>query len=163
MGLKIAYLLLIATPLTGVTIAFVIPMFFGELDVHQEHFKAGLNWHQQGRLDNAIQEYGKAVELKPDFAQAYVKRGEAWFSLGNWGQAMWDYNEALVYEKQIVLKLATREYLSFKAAMAQAHFGRAVIYEAQGYSLKADTEAARAEKLGYDPVLIDAAILRPAP
>ena len=47
--------------------------------------------------------------------------------------------------------------------MAQAHFGRAVIYEAQGYSLKANIEAARAKQLGYDPVLIEAAIGRPFP
>lgn len=163
MGLKIAYLLLICSPLAGVIIAFVIPMFFGGLDLHEEHFKAGLNWHEQGQFAYAIEEYDKAVESKPDFAQAYVKRGEAWFAMGNWDQALWDYNEALGYEKEIVLKLATRDYYNFKAAMAQAHFGRAVIYQAKGYTLKANIEAARAEKMGYDPILIDAAIRRPAP
>ena len=76
---------------------------------------------------------------------------------------MWDYDEAITYEKQMVLKIATGECKNYKAAMAQAHFGRAVIYQAQGYSLKANIEAARVKQLGYDPVLIDAAIGRPLP
>ncbi|PKB83591.1 MAG: hypothetical protein BZY88_01795 [SAR202 cluster bacterium Io17-Chloro-G9] len=156
MGLKIAYLLMIGAPLTGVIIAFVIPMFFGGFSASQNHFEAGKDWHEQGQFEKAIEEYGKAVELKPDFAQAYVKRGEAWFATGDWVQALRDYDDAIAYEKQMVLKMATREYSSYKAAMAHAHFGRAVIYEAQGYSLKARIEAARAEDLGYEPGLIDA-------
>ena len=70
MGLKIAYLLIIGAPLTGVIIAFVLPMLLGNFGPSQEHFKAGLNWHEQGRFDKAIEEYSKAVESKPDFAQA---------------------------------------------------------------------------------------------
>lgn len=160
MGLKIAFLLLIGSPLTGVVIAFVIPMFFGGFGPSEGHFKAGLNWHEQGQFENAIDEYGKAIELKPDFAQAYVKRGEAWFATGNRAQALWDYNDAISYEKQMILKIATREYQNYKAAMAQAHFGRAVIYKAQVYSQKANIEAARAKELGYDPVLIEASFGR---
>ena len=63
----------------------------------------------------------------------------------------------------MILKIATGEYQNYKAAMAQAHFGRAVIYEAQGYSQKANTEAARAKDLGYDPVLIQATFGRSLP
>ncbi len=163
MGLKIAYLLLIGSPLTGVIVAFLIPMIFGGFGPTQEHFKAGLNWDEQGQFENAIEEYSKAIELTPDFAQAYVKRGEAWYATGDWAQALWDYDLAISYEKQMVLKIATGDYQNYKAAMAQAHFGRAVIYEAQGYRLKANVEAARAKALGYDPVLIDAAIGRPLP
>lgn len=154
---------MIASPLTGVIFAFIIPIFFSTSSAPQDHFKDGLEWHGKGRLAEAIQAYGRAVELRPDFAEAYVKRGDAWLTIGDWSQAIWDYNEAITYEKQIVLKLATREYKDFKAAMARAHFGRAMIYEAQGYSLKATTEAARAVELGYDPVLVEAAIQRPEP
>ena len=64
-------------------------------------------------------EYGKAVELTPDFAVAYPKRGEAWFATGDWAQALWDYNQAISYEKQMVLKIATRDYQGYKAAMAK--------------------------------------------
>ena len=119
--------------------------------------------HEQRRFESAIEEYGKDIELKADFAQAYTKRCEAWFAIGRSDQAFWDYNEAITYEKQMLLKVATREYPGFKAAIAQAHFGRAVIHEAQGYSLKANTEPARAKELGYDPALIEAAIGRPLP
>ena len=97
MGLKIAYLLLIGSPLTGIFVAFIIPMFFSGFDASEEHFKAGLNWHEQGKFESAIEEYGKAIELKPDFAQAYVKRGEAWFAIGDSAQALWDYNDAISY------------------------------------------------------------------
>ena len=146
MGLKIAYLLLIGSPLTGVIVAFINPMFFTGMSLSQDHFKEGLNLHKQGELEKAIREYDQAIRLKPDFAVAYVKLGEA-----SWG---------------ISLKrcgITTRDYQSYKAAMAQAHFGRAVIYEAQGYGLKAKVEATRAMELGYDPILIDATIRRPSP
>lgn len=163
MGLKIAYLLLIGSPFTGVIIAFVIPMVFGGAGPARDHYEAGLDWYDQGKYEYAIDEYGKAVELKPDFAQAYAKRGEAWFAAGNHVQALRDYNEAITFEKQLVLKIATREYQDYKASIAQAHFGRAIIYDAQGYSFKAKTEAARAEELGFNPILIEAAIRRPVP
>ena len=162
MGLKIAYSLLIATPLVGVIIVFVIPLFFVGVP-SQDHFKAGLKWYEQGRFENSIEQYDKAIELKPDFAQAYVKRADAWLAREDWAKALWDYNEAINYEEQMVLKLVTREYHNFKGAMAQAHFGLAIIYESQGYSVKANTEAARAEELGYDAALIDTAIQRPVP
>lgn len=162
MGLKLAYLLLIGTPLVGVIIVFVIPMFFGGVP-SQDHFNAGLDWHEKGRFEKAIEEYDKAIELKPDFAQAYVKRADAWLATGDWAKALWDYNEAINREDQLVLKLATREYQSYKYAIAKAYFGRAIIYEAQGYRLKAKTDAARAGELGYDREVIDAIIQRPVP
>ena len=161
MGLKIAFILIIATPLTGVIIAFIIPMFSGISSAHMDRFEDGLELHNQGQLESAIDEYSKAIELKPDFARALVKRGEAWFALDDHAQALWDYNEAIAYEKQMMLKVVTRDFQEYKAAMAQAHFGRALIYEAQGYSLKATSEAARAEELGLDPIVIDAGIPRP--
>lgn len=110
MGLKIAYLMLVATPLMGVIIAFMVPLVLGGFGPHKDHFKAGQNWYTQRQYEKAIEEFSKAVEAKPDFAEAYVKRGQAWYAIGNWVQALWDYNEALTYEKQLILKMATREY-----------------------------------------------------
>ena len=63
MSLKVVFPLMIATPLTGVTIAFVIPLVFGGFSSSQDNFKAGLAWHRQGQFENAIEEYGKAIEL----------------------------------------------------------------------------------------------------
>lgn len=142
---------MIGSPLTGVVIPFVIPLFFGGFGPSEGHFKAGLNWYEQGRFENAIEEYGKAIELKPDFARAYVKRSEAWFATGNRAQALWDYNDAISYEKQMILKIATGEYQNYKAALAQ------------GYSQKASIEATRAKELGYDPILIEASFGRSLP
>ena len=162
LGLKIAYLMLIGTPLVGVIIVFVIPFLFGS-DTSQDHFKAGVGWHEKGRFDNAIEEYGQAIESNPDFILAFVKRGDAWLDKGDWAKALWDYDEAITREDQVVLKLATREFNSYKFAVAKAYFGRDVIYDAQGYTVKAITDAVRAEELGYDPALINAAIRRNAP
>jgi tetratricopeptide (TPR) repeat protein len=162
MGLKIAYLLIIATPLVGVVIVFVIPFLFGG-DPSENHFKAGLDWHEKGRFQNAIDEYDQAIELNQDFVQACVKRADAWLAMGDWAKALWDYDDVINREDQLVLKLATREYHSYKSALANAYFGRAVIYDAQGYSVKANSDADKAEELGYDPAVISAAFMPPVP
>ena len=162
MGLKIAYLLIIATPLVGVAIVFVIPFLFSG-DPSENHFKAGLDWHEKGRFQNAIDEYDKAIELDADFVQAYVKRADAWLATGDWAKALWDYDEVINREDRLVLKLATREFRSYKSAVAKAYFGRALIYDARGYNVKANSDAEKAEEMGYDPAVINAAIKRPVP
>ena len=37
-----------------------------------EHFERGIAWHHKGDYDRAIQDFNKAIKLRPDCAEAYI-------------------------------------------------------------------------------------------
>lgn len=43
----------------------------------------GLEYSEKGEYDNAIASYTKAMEIKPDYAKAYVLRGETYRTKGD--------------------------------------------------------------------------------
>lgn len=63
-------------------------MFFTGMSLSKDHVKEGLNFHERGELEKAIMEYDQAIKLQPDFAVAYVKRGEALFAMGDFGAGL---------------------------------------------------------------------------
>ena len=48
-----------------------------------------------GNYEGAIKDYTAAIQLKPDFAEAYVNRGNAKNKLGRTSEAEQDFNTAL--------------------------------------------------------------------
>ena len=66
--------------------------------IHQEankQFYFGLICQSQNNLEGAIQHYTKALELKPNFPQAYNNRGLAYDDKGDFGPAIKDYTKAI--------------------------------------------------------------------
>ncbi|MBI3710245.1 MAG: tetratricopeptide repeat protein [Proteobacteria bacterium] len=55
----------------------------------------GLVFRAAGRLDEAIQDYGRAIDLKPDDASAYNNRGIAYSDKGEIERAIRDYDAAI--------------------------------------------------------------------
>ena len=53
---------------------------------------AGLAYGRKDELDLAIQDYDKALELKPDYADAYFNRRLAYELKGETDLAIQDYN-----------------------------------------------------------------------
>ncbi len=49
----------------------------------------------QNKLDEAIADYNKAIELAPDAPDPYLNRGAALEGLGKWNEAIADYNHVL--------------------------------------------------------------------
>ena len=157
-GLKLAYFAIIAAPLTGIILVFIVPMLSGEEgDDHRDHFEMATQLHRQGLLPEAVYAYGQAISAKPDFPEAYAFRGEAWLTLGSQSQALRDFDQALGYEHQGFAKAMSDDLRIFKIAMAQSHHGRAVVYGIQGYQRKYQTEAAVAKESGYLPGLMEIA------
>ncbi len=54
----------------------------------EEHFNRGVTLYEQGRLDKAIGEFTKAIELDPNYAEAYRSRG---FAYSKKGKDHWAY------------------------------------------------------------------------
>jgi tetratricopeptide (TPR) repeat protein len=72
----------------------------------------------------AITDFTKAIELNPQYAEAYNFRALAYDGLGQTGHALDDYNRAL----------------QLNPGLATAYYGRGLVYEEQG-----DTESAIAD------------------
>ena len=60
-----------------------------------EHYNAGVELQGQGRYDEAIDEYTKAISLDPEQVLAYNNRGLAYSDLGQLERAIEDYDEAI--------------------------------------------------------------------
>lgn len=66
-------------------------------EVHRDAFfslREGVHFHRQGEFLTAIQHYGKAISLNPDFFDAYNARGLAYKCLGKYKRAIEDYDIA---------------------------------------------------------------------
>ena len=48
----------------------------------ETYYNRGLAHSKKGELELAIADYTKAIELKPDYADAYYRRSKAWLHLG---------------------------------------------------------------------------------
>ncbi|MDR1602709.1 MAG: tetratricopeptide repeat protein [Tannerella sp.] len=48
----------------------------------KEYFQRGYAYYYKGDYDKAIESYHKAIELKPDYAEAYYNQGNAYKNKG---------------------------------------------------------------------------------
>jgi tetratricopeptide (TPR) repeat protein len=59
------------------------------------HYNLGTVYSEQGRTEEAIQQYEKAVTIPPILPQAYNNLGQAFFQKKQWAEALWNYRKAL--------------------------------------------------------------------
>ena len=59
-------------------------------------------YYKKGDFERAIADYTKVIELKPDFAEAYCNRGEAWLHLKEWEKAKSDLTTAKDMGRDII-------------------------------------------------------------
>jgi tetratricopeptide (TPR) repeat protein len=64
----------------------------------KQYFKAGESFVEAGNQKDAIAQFTKAIELNPDYLQAYVSRAEAYKAIDELQKAADDYKRALVFE-----------------------------------------------------------------
>jgi tetratricopeptide (TPR) repeat protein len=57
--------------------------------------RKGMEYHIQGKFDEAIAEYNKALKIKPDLAVAYLNRGLSYAQKGDYYRAFLDFDEAI--------------------------------------------------------------------
>jgi tetratricopeptide (TPR) repeat protein len=97
---------------------------------------------RQGRFNQAISDFKKAVELKSDYGDAYYNLALAYYRQGNLNQAIFNYNRAI--------KISPKD--------AQSYSDRAVIYYQLKKYDKAWEDVHKLQELGadIDPQLISA-------
>jgi tetratricopeptide (TPR) repeat protein len=67
-------------------------------DAADEPFNAGADLASQGRLQEAVAAYSKAIQLRPAFTNAYYNRGLCFESLKQWDKALADYTTVITQE-----------------------------------------------------------------
>ncbi|MCC5666058.1 tetratricopeptide repeat protein [Nostoc sp. CHAB 5784] len=80
------------------------------------HFYSGICFYNNSNFTQAIADYKKAIELKPDFVEAYNNLGNAYTKQGDYNQAFTDYNKAI----------------NLNPNLAEAYNGRGIVYRNQG-------------------------------
>ena len=60
-----------------------------------QHYNRGVELQEEGNYEQAILEYTNAIELDPNFADAYYNRGIAYKNKGEFDNAIADYSRAI--------------------------------------------------------------------
>lgn len=97
-------------------------------------------WHEKGKAadiagnhNQAIEYYGRAIELNPKYARAYGERGFAYGQLGNYSQAIEDYDRAIELNPKAI----------------RAYYIRGVTYGKLGKRNQAKADFKIAARLGH--------------
>ena len=116
------------------------------LSLADQHYNAGIDFQEQGLLEQAIGEFDQAIDLNPQDADAYLNRGLAYYDLGDLEQAVEDYSQAILlnpkdaraYTNRGVVyfdlgqdKQAVEDYnqaLLIDSEFADAYFNRGLVY-----------------------------------
>lgn len=72
-------------------------------ELAQKYFNSGVENSKKGEVKLAIEGYTHAIELKPDYAEAYYKRGGSWLRLGEWEKARSDLETAKKLNMKIII------------------------------------------------------------
>ncbi len=59
-------------------------------ELAEKYLNSGLENSKKGEVELAIEDYTKAIEHNPDFAEAYYYRGGSWLRLEEWEKARSD-------------------------------------------------------------------------
>jgi tetratricopeptide (TPR) repeat protein len=123
-------------------------------------------------LQGAIDDYTRAIELKPDFAEAFNNRGEAYFYLRKYENAISDYsraislkpgnaggyyNRGLAYENNDQFEEAVKDYsraIELDPDISTAYYNRGLVYMNQKVFDKAIEDFSHVIKI--DPANTDA-------
>lgn len=101
----------------------------------------GIALYSHGMIQNAIEDYTKALTLNPSYANAYSDRGAAYLDLTRHEEALADFDSALLIDRNLVRALAGRALaLERKGALDEATKAHAVACEA-GWTISCNRES----------------------
>jgi len=59
-------------------------------ELAEKYLNSGVENSKKGEIELAVEDYTQAIELKPDYTEAYYKRGGSWLRLKEWEKARSD-------------------------------------------------------------------------
>lgn len=65
------------------------------------HNNMGDAYCQEGNLEGGIMEFKKAIELKPDYADAYHNLANVYHNKGDFKEAIWCYRQAVIFNPRL--------------------------------------------------------------
>lgn len=95
---------------------------------YRKTVKAAEKFIDNGKYEDAIEQYSRAIELKPTDIDMYIERGKAFESLGRYDEAYADYGKALVFEpreEDVLILLGRVSYKMAEYEQALKHLNRA--------------------------------------
>jgi protein O-mannosyl-transferase len=105
--------------------------------VAHPHCRLGIFFVKQGRPDEAIPHFNQAIEIKPDYAEAYYNRGVAYGKLGRGTEAIADF----------------RRSIEINQDYAEAYTNLGIVYSRLGRSAEAMDAYTQAVKIKPDLVI----------
>ncbi|MEH2244633.1 tetratricopeptide repeat protein [Nostoc sp.] len=69
-------------------------------DAQQKLYQEGVNKYDAGNYEGAVEDFNQAIELDPQNALAYNRRGDAYYRLGDYEQAQADSSQAILLNPQ---------------------------------------------------------------
>ena len=100
----------------------------------KEYLRRGIEAEQRGQDSEAIQDLTKAIELRPDYADAYCFRGRAYRSQGEHDRAIQDSTKAI----ELKPDYAEAYYIRGAAYIIQGEHDRAIQDSTKAIELKPD-------------------------
>jgi len=101
----------------------------------EAYYGLGNAYAEKGDYEQAIENYGKAIDRRPAFPEAYYGRGKARVALDNYDQAIKDYDEAIRLQPRF----------------PEAYYGRGIVYKIKGEKDKAIADFRRFLDQSPDP------------
>ena len=126
----------------------------GGLSEAEQHLAAAQEFHAQDRFEEAIAEYGLAIGVDLFYTQAFSGRGNVYFDLGQFREALIDYNKATSLRGQIIGERDEEKRKAINRAIAGAYAGKTKILTLQSRDLEAQQNGVLAADFGYDADLI---------
>ncbi|MBN4006512.1 tetratricopeptide repeat protein [Nostoc sp. LPT] len=69
-------------------------------DAQQTLYQEGVNKYESGNYEGAVEDFNHIIELEPQNALAYNRRGDAYYRLGDYEQAQADSSQAILLNPQ---------------------------------------------------------------
>jgi len=88
----------------------------------KDYYKTGEDFEEAGRVEDALEQYSKAIDMEPDYIDAYLQRARLYKKQGKFEEAANDYERAITFDE----KEEELFYLAAQARFSLAQYDSAV-------------------------------------